>query len=424
MILRLLLGIVCLASSFVGIVKLNATERNELNFQNELIKSQLSLFDIGVNVVEYGDKVDFSKYFSNNEATIEDVAFDTKKMGKQIAEIKFSKNKTNYKITKTFFVEDTKAPTIKFKNKNISIVKGEKYDPNKNIKSCKDPIDGNIKPAIETSLDINKIGKYTVKVTAKDINGNTTKKEFSVTVKNPIEVPQKVVSTNTKLHTVNTSNLFNNYSFSGKYTRYIYDKINAGEKKFLIPNATNWDEVIASKNEYCREVWDYHFYLTSYKLGEDEFGIHYKIDYDEAQDYKSRSQQKISSYKNFIANALSTMNLNCTDAEMAQQINNYIVKNFSYKTYEETSSTYGVKTFVETKRGQCWHYAILFRDMCKSVGLNAGYVEGYAYGGFHAWNYVYIDGVKYWFDTTLNDSHKSNSFSFMNNSQLYKTHSW
>lgn len=424
MLSKLIISSLFLIGLVTQMVSLNAVEVNQINFYNDIVKTKLMLLDKGEAIIEYGEKVDFKNYFIESDAEIENVDFNTKEIGEQTAYIKLAKNKVNYKLSRNFIVKDTQAPKIKIKEKNISIIKGKKYDPVKNIESCKDPIDGKITPTIKTSLDINKIGKYKVLVVAEDKNGNSTEKEFTVTVKKPIEVPKKVVSSNTKLHTINTYNVFSSYSFSQKYTQYIYDKVQSGEKDFLVPNATNWDEVINSKNEYCREVLDYHFYLSSYKVGENEFGVHYKIDYDEVQNYKARSQQKIHSYRNFIANALSTMNLNCTDAEMVQQINNYIVKNFSYKSYEETSTTYGVKTFVETKKGKCWHYAMLFRDMCKAVGIPVGYVEGYAYGDFHAWNYVYIDGTKYWFDTTLNDSHHSNQFSFMSNSQLSKTHSW
>lgn len=404
-------------------ISLNANETTEPNFYNDLVKSRLYLIEKGEPILEYGQKVKFENYFNNLNADIEEVEFDTKKIGEQTAYIKLSKNKTNYKLSKTFTVKDTKAPVVNLKNNTISITKGTKYDPLDNIKKCDDPVDGKIDPTIETSLDINKLGTYKAKVIAEDKNGNTTEKEFTITVKNPIEVPQKVVSSNTKKHTINTYGIFRNYAFTKKYTQYIYDKLKSGEKNFIVENATNWDEVKASKNEYCREVLDYHFYVTSYKLG-DEFGINYKLDYNEVQAFVHRSEQKNQSYRNFIENALSTMNLNCTDAEMVQQINNYIVKNFSYKLYDESLSTYGVKTFVEIKKGCCWHYAILFRDMCRAVGISAGYVEGYAYGDFHAWNYVYINGTKYWFDTTFNDSHHSNQFSFMSDSQLRRTHSW
>lgn len=416
------LFLICLSTQ---VINLNAHENDiQPNFYNDSIKTKLSLFEKGNQILEYGEKIKLDNYFLNEENKIEKITYNSKTTGEQTMFIELSKDKTNYRIFKKIIVEDTKAPTIKFKENNVSIIKGKKYNPLDNIKSCADPVDGDIDPTIKTSLDVDKVGKHKVKIIAKDKNGNIAEKEFVVTVKKPIEVPQKFDSSNVKQHTVNTHGIFRNYSFNEKYTQYIYDKIQNGEKDFLVPNATNWDEVIASKNEYCREVLDYHFYLSSYKRGEDEFGIHYKIDYDEAQDYKARSQEKISSYRSFIANALNTMNLNCTDAEMVQQINNYIVKHFSYKLYEESYSTYGVKTFVETKRGKCWHYAILFRDMCKAVGIHAGYVEGYAYGGFHAWNYVYIDGDKYWFDPTFNDTIGNNQFSFLTSSQLRRTHSW
>ena len=43
---------------------------------------------------------------------------------------------------------------------------------------------------------------------------------------------------------------------------------------------------------------------------------------------------------------------------------------------------------------------MLFRDMCRAVGIEAKYIEN----DTHAWNSVRVDGEVYYFDVTWNDA--------------------
>ncbi|MCH5166577.1 MAG: DUF5011 domain-containing protein [Erysipelotrichales bacterium] len=98
-----------------------------------------------------------------------------------------------YKITKEIIenievkkevilnVEDTIYPVIEgVSNKTITV--GDTIDLLNGI-SATDEIEGKLALQIEGEIDTNKVGTYTIKVFATDVNGNRTDKEFTVTVK-------------------------------------------------------------------------------------------------------------------------------------------------------------------------------------------------------------------------------------------------
>lgn len=100
-------------------------------------------------------------------------------------------------------------------------------------------------------------------------------------------------------------------------------------------------------------------------------------------------------YRTYVADSCETLNLNASDASIVDQINDFICENFSY---EVTNS--GMPAFLASGKGQCWHYAKLFADMCNSVGIPASKIQNTE----HAWNIVTVDHVQYTFDVTYNDT--------------------
>lgn len=127
-------------------------------------------------------------------------------------------------------------------------------------------------------------------------------------------------------------------------------------------------------------------------------------------------------YRNTITNALKKMNLNCSDEEMVYQINNWIINNITYKS---TNNVNYWEIFSTNKnKGQCYHYAFLFNDMCRAVGIESEYVTGTANSskenGSHAWNKVKINNKWYYIDVTWNDSNNPNKYYLSQN--LWSTH--
>lgn len=162
--------------------------------------------------VEYGEKLDntllFNKEKSDENLTVKEVKdFDNKKLGEQEITVIFAlEDKTQEEKVKVN-VKDTKAPEIKLKKDKLEITEGDKFDPASNIESIKDPVDGDIKKSddkkitkngyiITSDVDAKKVKNgYKVKVTAFDVNGNKTEKEYTVNVKaKPEEKPQASTS--------------------------------------------------------------------------------------------------------------------------------------------------------------------------------------------------------------------------------------
>ena len=112
------------------------------------------------------------------------------------------KNITNQKEN-IWKVEDTQKPIIEGVS-NKEITQCDKFDAKDGI-TAKDNVDGNLEFVIEGDLDTNKVGKYTLTVKAVDKNGNETKKEFTVTVKQKEENKKTVIATNKKSNTKTTT---------------------------------------------------------------------------------------------------------------------------------------------------------------------------------------------------------------------------
>lgn len=169
--------------------------------------------------VEYGNKYDPAK----NVKSVTDIVdgeleyeisgdLDTKKIGNYKQTV-ISKDKNGNENSSTFSIEvkDTKGPEITLKNSSVTVTKGNSYDPKSNVKSVKDPVDGDIEYTVDGTVDTKKVGSYKITVKAKDANGNETKKEFTVNVK------EKTVST-----AVSNSSSNNNTSTTGSTTNSTY----------------------------------------------------------------------------------------------------------------------------------------------------------------------------------------------------------
>ena len=114
---------------------------------------------------------------------------------------------------------------------------------------------------------------------------------------------------------------------------------------------------------------------------------------------------KLTRYRNEIKNALSSMNLYCSNDEMIRQINEYMCNTYSYKVINGSSFD-----MIDNYEGQCMHYALLFNNMCAAVGIDMDYVSGEAVGGHHGWNRGTFDGQIYYFDITWNDPLGTDTF--------------
>lgn len=98
---------------------------------------------------------------------------------------------------------------------------------------------------------------------------------------------------------------------------------------------------------------------------------------------------------------------NMTDVEKLQAIHDGIIRTTDYESklssieypYQDTAT--GVAKY---KRASCSGYSEYYMLACNAVGLDVGIIHGYVNGGYHAWNFIYKDGVRYNIDVLWDDS--------------------
>ena len=155
--------------------------------------------------LEYSNKsVDATKLVTCDNGDIDVAAnnkIDLSSVG--AVKVKYTLTLDGQENTRTvkFSVKDTKPPKIKLAKKAPIIDAGAGYDPAKNVKSAKDPVDGaltfvSFAPdanssgntydegwyTIEGNVDTETAGVYPITVKASDIHGNTATKTFDVKV--------------------------------------------------------------------------------------------------------------------------------------------------------------------------------------------------------------------------------------------------
>lgn len=144
--------------------------------------------------------IDIIKKIENGKILTKKELINTSKLGTKKIKIKIK----NYfgKIKQYTFeikVIDTKKPEIKY-NETIEIIEGENVDLLKDV-TAEDNSKEKIKVEVKGTYDINKQGTYNLYYIAKDSSKNTTKKPFTLIVK---EKPQQ----ETKPEINNTNNTF------------------------------------------------------------------------------------------------------------------------------------------------------------------------------------------------------------------------
>lgn len=175
-------------------------------------------FKEDLTTIEYGTETDplaLIDAASHEQITVDPIDHTT--LGYK--QLKYTMTYTDEKygdFTKDFYhtinVVDTQMPVIELKEEAITVAYNKGYTPKDNVKSVTDPVDGELTYVeltdentkeengvkeldlskidmskgiwwIEGSVAKNKAGKYAIRVSAIDRNGNEAKKEYTVTVK-------------------------------------------------------------------------------------------------------------------------------------------------------------------------------------------------------------------------------------------------
>ena len=126
-----------------------------------------------------------------------------------------------------------------------------------------------------------------------------------------------------------------------------------------------------------------------------------------------------------------------SDFEKAKAIHDYMVMNIDYDYDNYCANTIPAESYsslgaLKNKYAVCAGYALTFKLLCETAGLECDYVVGTA-GGYHAWNQVKVDGKWYNVDVTWDDpvskgkafdDHKYNRYSYflISDELMYKDH--
>lgn len=98
---------------------------------------------------------------------------------------------------------------------------------------------------------------------------------------------------------------------------------------------------------------------------------------------------------------------NMTDIEKLKSIHDGVAKLTTYEKnlssleypYQDTAT--GVAKY---KRASCSGYSEYYMLACNAIGLDVGIIHGYVNGGYHAWNFIYKDGIRYNIDVLWDDA--------------------
>ena len=145
------------------------------------------LFSNNFKINSYDDKInDFNEKINSNISKLEYLKKNSKTWNKDNNKIIFNK-RVNYNEYKKIsnddnyeLIKDKTGPTIKAKD--LTIIKGTKINIKDKI-SCEDAVDGKTECKINGNFDINKVGKYNIKITSVDQSNNKSSKTIKLTVK-------------------------------------------------------------------------------------------------------------------------------------------------------------------------------------------------------------------------------------------------
>ena len=115
-----------------------------------------------------------------------------------------------------------------------------------------------------------------------------------------------------------------------------------------------------------------------------------------------------------------------TDYEKILVINNWICENFEYDKTDAENKQDAYSAFVDRKT-VCNGYAKTFSYMLSRAGIDSELIIGKCTGRNnliqqHAWNAIVIDGNKYFFDITWNDTGNTDKWLFMDSEEFSQRH--
>ena len=195
------LSLVAIGGIALGVGAYQYNKQYQMQVEKEELYKQtyesLTINYSDIKEIEYGS--DFSldsvvtDYVGNMRCSGE---VDTSQVGDYVILYTLSANEEKYDqdvvrgYTRFLKVVDTQAPIITLKEDAITIEEGEEYSPSDNIKKVEDVVDGELDKdfySVSGDFDYETPGEYKITVKAKDKNGLSSKKEFTIVVEEKAE---------------------------------------------------------------------------------------------------------------------------------------------------------------------------------------------------------------------------------------------
>lgn len=188
--------IIILVVLFAALVTTGIVMQRHKAYQQAYASLSLKV-DKDMTEVEYGSAYNQDKLIvsSSGKVSTQDKV-DPMKVGKQ--KLTYVVSDTDKDVSRdytvTVNVKDTQGPVMQLKEDPVIITAGEDFDPSSDVASVSDPVDGDLVLSdalnngtytIDSDVDTDAAGSYTVTVHAKDKNGNMTDASYTVIVINP-----------------------------------------------------------------------------------------------------------------------------------------------------------------------------------------------------------------------------------------------
>lgn len=176
----------------------NTTQQSYEFYVSDTTAPTISYKKESTVTVDYGSQFSYSDYvkvtdnFDKKVTSIDvDGTVDTKKVGETTLEITATDSSGNQsQKSLKVKVEDLSAPKISLSKSSVQITKGKSFNAKSYLESATDNKDGNItsKVKVNSSVNTDKAGKYTVTYSVTDEAGNSSSKSLKVTVVNPDDI--------------------------------------------------------------------------------------------------------------------------------------------------------------------------------------------------------------------------------------------
>lgn len=163
------------------------------SYRNKLVFSSISVSISDDRVVEYGTDYDAFAMLDDVSGSVSVLKnVDTSIVGEQVLLFQIKKDNVKKHVPVTIEVIDTVLPNIEISESTIYLDSGKDFDINSNIVSVSDNVDGELDYCydgdvngcytIDSSLNVNVVGSYSVNVKAIDSSNNVSNASYTVVV--------------------------------------------------------------------------------------------------------------------------------------------------------------------------------------------------------------------------------------------------